>query len=679
MKKLLIILLIPILLFTIPRMNVQATNGLPYQTYTYSSSVGRLVYTQDAYLPLSERNDLDGLSLSEPQDLTIDEDDNVYVADTGNSRIIKYSLQTNQSEIIGEGLLDIPMGVHVDKDGAVYVADYGLKKGFKFVYNELTSAYEVEFTYEKPSNSPYFSDGDAFDPTKIVTDRGGNVYILLAGNINGLAEFENKGTFLRFFGGNTIESTLDNVLKYVLFDETQRREWFQLIPDAVSNVAIDKDGLILTTTKGQDGYLKLNIANIVYNQSVWGFDNTEDLYVGPYETIFTVTQDGFITEYAPDGSTLFVFGGTDQYGQKGLFDTPSAIAIDSKSNIYTLDSKSSSIQVFIPTEFANLVHYAIELYQDGQYRESLEPWQEVLRMNALFDLANQGIGDAYFAEMNYEQAMVYYEVARDQQGYSNAFWEVRNTFLLGSGNYIVIFLLLSIVAYIVNLFTKFMDYVFMPFKKLKAYLKKYKIYNELMFPFYIFRHPGDGYYGVKREKKGSNLSATIYVILFFLAYILWIYRASFLFNERIQSEINLFQQVIVIFVPFMLWVIANYLVCSIRDGEGKLSDVYQASAYSLLPMIITFPLVTLISNGLTYNEAFIYHTILNLGIIITVIYFIVMVKEIHFYDMKPTLANIFISIFTALMILAVIVIVYLLLGEVYGLFRDIIRELTNRG
>ncbi len=679
MRKLLVFLIIPMLLVSLFSLNVEATNGLPYSTYTYSSAVHRLVWTQDAYLPLSEQTSLDTYELDEPEDLTVDQEDNVYIADTGNSRIIKYSLKDNTSEIIGDGILDEPKGVHVDHDGNVYVADFGLKQALQFSYNEQESTYEVSAIYEKPTNSPYFSEEDAFDPTKVVTDRGGNVYVLLAGNINGLAEFKNDGEFFSFFGGNTIESTLDNVLRYMLFDETQRREWFQMIPDPVYNVAIDKDGLILTTTQGKDGYLKLNIANIVYNQSVWGFDNTEDIYVGPYETIFTITNDGYITEYGPDGSTLFVFGGIDTYGQKGLFDTPSAIAVDSKSNIYALDKDASSLQVFMPTEFANLVHYAIDLYQDGRYAESLEPWQEVLKMNALFDLANQGIGDAYYAQADYENAMTYYEVARDQDGYSDAFWEVRNEVLLDSGNVIIIVLLTLFVLYLVNLFTHFMDYVKMPFKKAKKALSKYKLFNELIFPFYIFRHPSDGYYDIKREKKGSNLAATIYLLLFFVAYIYWIYETSFLFNDRIASEINLFQQIIVIFIPFVLWVVANYLVCSIRDGEGKFSDVYQGSAYTLLPMIITFPLVTIISKGLTYNEAFIYHTLLDLGIIITVIYFIVMVKEIHFYDMRPTLKNIFISIFTGLMIMAVIIIVYLLLGEVYNLFSDIIRELTNRG
>jgi hypothetical protein len=61
-----------------------------------------------------------------------------------------------------------------------------------------------------------------------------------------------------------------------------------------------------------------------------------------------------------------------------------------------------------------------------------------------------------------------------------------------------------------------------------------------------------------------------------------------------------------------------------------------------------------------------------------VIYLIVMVKEIHFYEMKKTLGNIFITIFTALMILLMVSIVYILLSEILQVFLDIYREVTSR-
>lgn len=678
MKKLLILFLSIFIFFSVTSLTAEA-NGVPYSTFTYSSAQRRIVPTQDAYLPLSMSYTLGGIGLSSPSDITIDANDNVYIADTGNKRVIKYSLRTDLVSIIGETILNEPTGVHVGFDGSLYVADFGNKKAYQFLYDENLDTYNLGSIYEKPVNSPFFKDTDPFDPTKVITDRGNNVYILLAGNINGLAEFENNGSFFGFFGGNQIPNTWDNVLKYMLFDEKQRRDWFKMIPKPVYNIGVDNDGLILTTTKTEYGYLKLNIANFVYNQSVWGFDTTEDLFVGPYNTIFSITSDGYLVEYAPDGSVLFIFSGLDNFGQKGLFDLPSGVAVDSKSNIYAVDKTSSSLQVFIPTEFANLVHYAIDLYQDGKYKESLEPWQQVLKMNALFDLANKGIGDAYYANMDYESAMNYYEVARDQDGYSDAYWEVRNQTLLASGQGVVIVVLVFILLFILNNIFKFMPILLRPLKKIKAKLNEFKLYRELVFPFYIFKHPADGFYGVKREAKGSNLSATIYLLLFFLVYIIWIFETSFLFNNHIPSEINMFQQMVTVFVPFFLFVIANYLVCSIRDGEGKLSDVYQSSAYVLLPMIIGLPILTIVSNVLTYNESFIYQTLLYIVLGLTILYIIIMVKEVHFYDMKPTIGNLLITIFTGLMILAVLFIIYLLLNEVFVLFQDIIKELISRG
>ena len=148
-------------------------------------------------------------------------------------------------------------------------------------------------------------------------------------------------------------------------------------------------------------------------------------------------KEGMIVEYTPEGEVLFIFSGLDEYDQKGLFKSPTGIAVDSKNNIYAIDNQTNSLQVFIPTQFADTIHEAISLYYDGKYSESLVPWQEVLKMNSLFDLANKGIGDAYFAQMEYEKAMESYIIVRDREGYSDAFWEVRNKMLLDNGTIIV--------------------------------------------------------------------------------------------------------------------------------------------------------------------------------------------------------------------------------------------------
>ncbi len=653
-----------------------ADNGLPYQTYTYATSRQQLIQTQDAYLPLSLSQTLGAFTLSSPKDVYVDQNDIIFIADKGTKSVIRYNLQTDEAIEIGQGVLDIPTGIHVDDEGRLYVADFGNKQAYQF--QMVDDAYELVVTYEKPLNSPFFGEDDPFDPTKLVTDRGGNVYVLLAGNVNGLAQFKNDGEFFGYFGGNRIPATFENTVRSLIFDEATRREFFQIIPKPVYNLSVDQSGLILTSTKEEDGYLKLNIANVVFNQSVWGFDTVEDIAVGPYNTIYTLTSEGYIVEYDPNGSVLFLFSGPDDIGQKGLFKQAKGIAVDSRNNLYAVDEATSSLQIFIPTTFADLVHDAINLYFEGRYGESLIPWQDVLKMNRLFDLANQGLGDAYFALQDYESALTYYRLARDTRGYSNAYWEVRNQFLLENGNAFVIFLMLIIGIYMVKRFIPGYAFVQGKINTVKTKTDTIPFMKELKFPFQVFAKPVDGYDDLKRHGSFSNRSAWIYLLGFFVTYLIWMYETNFLFNGLIPSEINLIEQFIGVMVPFGLWVISNYLVCSIRDGDGKLTEVFQASALTLLPMIITFPILTVISHALTLNESFIYEFVYGIGLSFTVIYFFIMVKEIHFYDIRPTFKNILITIFTAIMLLAMTLIVVFLLGEVYQLIADIIQEVNSR-
>lgn len=690
MKKILITLFVGILITMSSLIHITyADNGLPYKTYTYSSSTKEFIGTQDAYIPLSLTKNIGDITLSKPVDMTIDKDDYMYIVDETIPYVIRYGLEDQSLLRIGEGLIQQPTGVHVDRFSNVYVTDKQGNVGYQFKF-DLNYDINQAITYKRPENSPFFIEGDVFQPNKIVTDNGGLVYIVSAGNSNGVLRFSNDGEFSSFFGANSVPNTFENMMKRIFMTRDQRINLMK--PNPVTNVAVDESGLIIKTTKGQRGFVKLDLAGNPYMTSVWGFAEVEDVFVGPHKTIFTVngttsaTADsqggsnaGIITEYAPDGTVLFIFGGRSLYSVKGMLHAPTSIAVDSKNNIYVLDQTLQGLQMYIPTEFANLVHHAVDLYQDGQYEKSLPYWQEVLKMNGLFDLANKGIGDAYFTLQQYDKAMEAYMIARDTQMYSEAFWEVRNEALLSSGPTIVIVLLVLVVLTIINSFVNFTKYLFYPIKRLHRYLMNFKVYREIIYGFYVLRHPEDGFYGIKREQKSSNLTASILFILFFIAYMTWMYQTNFLFNNVIASEINFLQQVIAVFLPLALWVISNYLVSSIRDGEGKLSDVYQATAYILIPMIITLPLLTLISQVLTNQEAFIYDAIMFIGLFLSFVYLIFMVKEVHFYEMRSTIANILITIFTAIMILLFVLIIYLLLGEAFGFISDILREVNSRG
>ena len=85
-----------------------------------------------------------------------------------------------------------------------------------------------------------------------------------------------------------------------------------------------------------------------------------------------------------------------------------------------LDSGKNTITVMEQTFYGEMIRSANYLYNQGLYYESIEPWNEVLRMNANYTQAYVGLGKAYISLGEYEKAMEYFELGKDPEGYGEA-------------------------------------------------------------------------------------------------------------------------------------------------------------------------------------------------------------------------------------------------------------------
>ena len=77
-----------------------------------------------------------------------------------------------------------------------------------------------------------------------------------------------------------------------------------------------------------------------------------------------------------------------------------------------------------------------------------------------------------------------------------------------------------------------------------------------------------------------------------------------MFKRIAEGRFELLTDIIAVLGTFALAIISHYLISSIRDGEGKLQDIYCSLAYSLVPYIILKPIAIVLSHMLTYNEGF---------------------------------------------------------------------------
>ena len=395
-------------------------------------------------------DNLGGKAMNKPQSLFVHGND-LYVVDTSNNRILvltnekgEWSLKKIVDTIAGDriGKFTAPYDVFVDDEENLYVADNG---AFRVVLMDKDGNFIREFT--KPGDATFDQNHD-FLPKKIVADDSGRLYVLAQSVNKGLVKFEADGTFTGFIGANQVTvSMADYIWKRYFQSDAQRAQSAAFVPTEYENLFIDEEGFIYVTTTTFDEYdLKWDNAKPIRRLNSLGSDilikndrypPIGDLYwqegdnniYGPSRfTDITVLQDDIYV--ALDRTRGRLFGYDSQgimiwaFGTRGSVDGAfsSAVALEHMgTDLIVLDQIKNSITVFTTTEYGSLIYDAISTYQKGDYDESAEYWQKVMRLNANYALAFRGIGRALLRQDKFEEAMEYFELAHDKENYGRAF------------------------------------------------------------------------------------------------------------------------------------------------------------------------------------------------------------------------------------------------------------------
>lgn len=670
MKKLMMVLMILLsLALSITKIQVsanQATTGIPYNTYTLGE-YGRLVQTQTAYIPVGTIS----LSLSNPQDI-FQKGDFLYVADTGNKRILKLDLQGSVLETYSTPEFITPTGVFVTET-ELYVADKDART--VFILDLTTQLIKNRIT--KPT-SPIFGNNNAFLPTKVVVGSNDAIYVVGEGSTSGIIQLNYAGEFVGYLGINSVSISFRKFL-YNLF--VRDSDLAQSLPPSPTNVALGQKGSILTTNINfSQSFKRLNISgvNTLLGDTSYPSEPLSDIWMNHENYIYMVSSTGEIYEYDANGRLLFQFNTKDASMKQtlGLTNAPAGITTDLNGNLYILDRIYNNIQIYQKTVFVDLVHEAVTLYNDGKYLESKPIWEEILRQNTGFALAHSALGEALAKEGNFEAALDAFFEAKDLAGYSNAYWEIRNVAIQ---NYLVTWVIIILVAYIViKVLKKNLAYV--PYYKTMSskwgQFKEKKIISQIGLSKQIFKKPADLVYYVKRENKGGYLSGSFVLVLFILVYLIDTYGSGFLFRNHGVG--NLIQSLSMVLGLFFLYVVVNYLVSTFSDGEGRFKDVFVMSAYALIPFILFTPIMTVLSHFLTYNESFIYVFYHQVVFYYTLFLFIYTLKEVHNYTLLETIKSILLILFGILIMVLMGLLIYAFIGQVWDFVVSIIKEVIYR-
>lgn len=448
-KRLVMLALVCVLCVSLIPVSVLA-DSLPYDTYNYDYWEN-IVFTPAAYVP---DGSLSGVSLdigafSNPQDICIAPDGDLYIADTGNNRIVVVDSQTRQvSRIITtfdnngqEDSFNAPYGVCVSENGQLYVAD---KENQRIVVLELDNTL-VKIISDPESD--VLEEGFVFKPLKITVDYADRVYCIAQNMYQGIMVFESEGNFTGFFGTINVQLSLwEKFWKHIATKEERQNQQLYVATE-FTGLDIDESGFVYATNideTGEQAVRRLNprgedVIKKGENENVGGdlwTDGSGD-YAGASQITDVVYRGdgiyslldrkrGRIFTYDHEGNLLYIFGGLGT--QEGTFTTPAALE-QWGDYLLVLDASRAEIYLYAPTEYGSLINEAVALRYDGDEAEAVELWERVLELDENNELANTGIGKAYLSAGDNETAMEYLEKGMDREYYSVALKRYRSALL----------------------------------------------------------------------------------------------------------------------------------------------------------------------------------------------------------------------------------------------------------
>ena len=197
-----------------------------------------------------------------------------------------------------------------------------------------------------------------------------------------------------------------------------------------------------------------------------------------------------------------------------------------------------------------------------------------------------------------------------------------------------------------------------------------------LYPFYIIRHPRDGFLELKANKKGSTAVVAIVVLLWLLGEVFYRSATGYDMNPFEPEETSLVRTCVVTVMIYFMVCISNWCFCTLLDGKGKVKDICVVAAYALIPYIIVRFITTMFSWVLAGDE----QVFLNYAIVVSEIwaFFIAFsgLQEIHEYSFAKTILAIVLTIVGLIIMLFIALMLMMLFQQVYFFIVSIYYEIS---
>ena len=201
--------------------------------------------------------------------------------------------------------------------------------------------------------------------------------------------------------------------------------------------------------------------------------------------------------------------------------------------------------------------------------------------------------------------------------------------------------------------------------------------EKVKFAFHILTHPFDGFYDMKREKKGSLAMALLLFLLTIVTQILSKQMMAFLFNPDKFAPFDVIFEINKLLILFVVFCIANWSVTTLMQGEGTFKDIVMTTGYACLPMVLIPLPVAIISNIAAYTEEIYLTTANTVAVIWFGMLLFIGIMTVHQYSLSRMVGTTVVTVVAMMAIIFICLLFFNLFSQLLVLFFLFIRKLHS--
>ena len=195
---------------------------------------------------------------------------------------------------------------------------------------------------------------------------------------------------------------------------------------------------------------------------------------------------------------------------------------------------------------------------------------------------------------------------------------------------------------------------------------------------HVVFHPFEGFEDLRWKKQGSMRIAIAVVCLLFVQQIAYNRMYGFQYYSDYDKTFNIVPYIFKSFIIFITWVVANWAMCTLFDGEGTMKNIFINSAYALIPFVVCYLIGTVMSHFLIQDEYVFIQTVEILGLCWSFVLLVSGQKAVHQFTFGKTIAMILLTLVAMIAILFLLVLLLTLFQQVIIFILSIYTELSYR-